>query len=419
MENKNIEVSRFTQKAEHYRKALLQVKSSRVLEIYPILSIIEGYIYENGLDKESVKIVDLMAGNGYLSSFLSNDGFKNVYSIEACNEMSFDSEFLNNSNSKLYSIPDIQNISDLLNDIEPQIIVCLASFHHLIKYKPDGSIHKEDSLSLQKKIIRKCLDSLNSNGLLIIADIHDLQSNKKELKKVNYWYPDGLRSNVIPKLNKSDYLKDLIKTNDLNHFNSLVQKLLLKTTDKSLSTKWFREIVDSNTLIGHKDVAIDSQSLSEFSKIQDFCCEIVSCPWIFDSETQLLEFVKLKFGFLVDAGKIKVDIKDELDKNLGIYNIKNGLTSLGWELAVLTFDLSSEQNSKKNLSLKKLSYFIYALLATLIIHFISTRIIVFNLNDKILWAVWGILGGAIFSEISNLLFWSKRKKRRMRIKPSR
>ncbi len=61
---------------------------------FTTISILEGYIKSQELNKESLIIVDLMAGDGYLTKFLINSGFKNIHAIEACNEMYFDFGYL-------------------------------------------------------------------------------------------------------------------------------------------------------------------------------------------------------------------------------------------------------------------------------------------------------------------------------------
>ena len=99
------EIEKFTQKAKEYKEALQLAPDSRIPEIIPIIAMLDGIAKKLGIPKKELKIVDLMAGNGYLSSLLYEVGFINITSIEACNEMSFDSKIF--QKTSLYPIPDI------------------------------------------------------------------------------------------------------------------------------------------------------------------------------------------------------------------------------------------------------------------------------------------------------------------------
>ena len=115
MKSTDLELLRFTKKASSYRKALSNAPNSRILEIAPIISIIEGYIKSNELEKQNLVIVDLMSGSGYLTNYLKKSGFKKIHAIEACNEMSASSNYYNGV--QLHPISNIKETNKILKEM--------------------------------------------------------------------------------------------------------------------------------------------------------------------------------------------------------------------------------------------------------------------------------------------------------------
>lgn len=107
MENSDaLELEKFEKKSIGYKKALNVAPYARIHEILAIIGVIDGFIKKRNLLKSEITIVDLMSGSGYLSKFLSHNGYKKIYAIEASNFMSCDSVD-GYKNISLVSIPDI------------------------------------------------------------------------------------------------------------------------------------------------------------------------------------------------------------------------------------------------------------------------------------------------------------------------
>ncbi len=83
------------------------------------------------------------------------------------------SDIYNNKNVHLHPIPIISDIKNLLNEINPDIIVSLASFHHLIISDESGKVDQDKSIYFQKEIIDICIENSRNCKLFLIIDLFE------------------------------------------------------------------------------------------------------------------------------------------------------------------------------------------------------------------------------------------------------
>lgn len=417
MEKTNIEIERFKKKAEHYKKALNLCPDARILEIFNIISIIDGYIKDNELDKSTLCIVDLMSGDGYLTKYLYKMGFRNIHAFEACNEMSFNSENYNVPEVRLHPIPDILEIEKILCNLNPKIIISLASFHHLIitDNQPSNSINTIESLNLQQKVIDLSMRYLDEDGLFLIADIYNNASSTDEfITDIPFWSTDESYKLLDKAIHDNDI--ELIKksTNQANLSSIIDDKLTNFSYKRNPSINWFRQVVKKETTIGHDDFAISKDLIEYIKSKHTYKYNTFACPWIFDNQELLKNFILNKFGFVLDNGS-KISDEDVLKKANeinGITSIKDGKALFGWNLSVL---LLSKTNSifKKKTNKKRVAFILLLLLVVLVanilmnLHFKLYNKDLINITNSLSYLLLGYLLPDAISYLSKLIFRKK------------
>ena len=165
------ELEKFRKKASAYRKALAQQPQARSLELVPLVWFLNRYCRAVGKRKRSIKIVDLMSGTGYLSECLLDLGYTNLHAVEACSEMCDDVRIFEDR-VRLHKFTSIGQIEGILAEIRPDVIISVASFHHLIEYDQTGAIiQKGESIRLQSNVVSSCMRVLADDGLMLILDL--------------------------------------------------------------------------------------------------------------------------------------------------------------------------------------------------------------------------------------------------------
>lgn len=344
------EIEKFTQKAKEYKEALQLAPDSRIPEIIPIIAILDGIARKLGIPKKELKIVDLMAGNGYLTSLLYEIGFVNITSIEACNEMSFDSEIF--QKTSLYPIPDISVAPHLIRSIDPDVIVSLAAFHHLIEYDGGGKISIPKSIKFQNKIICDCMDAMNDRGIMIIADLSDIQQdiNVKTIDDLGIWDGVSLADITIYKSNISKWIDNNDGKGGMEGYKIAVNRKYYVDDNFNFSLNWFRKIIDTKTEIGHSDIAISEDLIKSVSEAHDVFYEKYQCPWVFESLELLKKFIFKKFGFNVNEKKpISTSECFSFAKQLDGINEQRDTKTFGWDLGLFVIIKKNALFSKKSI----------------------------------------------------------------------
>lgn len=409
MENSDIEIQRFAKKAKSYRQALQTAPKSRILEVAAIIATIEGYIKNNELDKKNLVIVDFMSGNGYLSNFLIQSGFKNVHAIEACNEMSYDSE--NYQNVELHPISSINECNSILKRIKPDIIVSLASFHHLIIHNTDFSVNAKNSIELQSELITICGKNLNKEGLVVIVDLFDdsFLNVIDTYTDNNYWAKKSLKKIINSSFINSEIKKRINNSKSLDIYSESLKDIIPNLANqKNPSLNWFRNTVNKKTTLGHDDVALSKDLLEKISSKYNITADIFYCPWVFENQNQMLLFLWNKFGFINNETPLikEEDIIPLATKQVGINQHQDKEYYLGWSLGMITIrdKASKDRTFIKRLYLAQL----IVLILILFVYGIFKKYFYFNSDgfDKIIFVFVGILIKSAF-DISAPYLWKK------------
>ncbi|MBF0415216.1 MAG: class I SAM-dependent methyltransferase [Magnetococcales bacterium] len=326
------ELTRFSKKANDYRQALNNCPKTRLLELYPILWYLELYIESRGKLKRNVKIVDMMSGSGFLSEHLYRLGFTDINAIEFCQEMSKDATVYVKK-IRLHQLSSFDHLEGVLEQISPDIIISLASFHHLIVYS-NNDIDRAASLELQKSVIEICMRTIPEHGIFIIADL--IENNVLESTSEPIYGASALMANNLLKLGcHANIYKSVNGIKSLRGISSALNKKF-SVKSGNLSIQWFREFVDINTSIGHKDVAISKELIDIIPNYNLFIIKY-ACPWLFSTIDELKEFVYLKFGFRVPiCTKSSDEVLSEAKNLLGIKNDDN-IFFMGWNLGLIVF----------------------------------------------------------------------------------
>lgn len=359
------ELSRFKEKAASYRKALEEEPNARLLELYPIIWYLERYRTGLGKRKESIKIVDLMAGSGFLSENLYKLGYTNIDAVEFCTEMSKDASAYFDK-ARLRNITSFDHLEGVLDGIKPDVIISLASFHHLLVYDNTDTVDKLRSINLQTDVVDMCMRSLPEEGILMIADLIDEGVAETSLEP--FKAPMSSIANDLKQLGVDGQIVELLSKNSSLHGASSNLHRTLGVSGNGKSLRWFREIVDKKTAVGHKDIAISQDFLQKVANYRPIITKYV-CPWIFASRTKLLKFVYKKFGFGIDhASGIPVLSESEVemlvDEKLGIRNVLNHST-LGWSLGIVL--LGKHEPFAKVRKLTTYAWYLLAMVVVLLI----------------------------------------------------
>lgn len=331
------EIEKFKIKAEGYKAALKIAPLARILETTYILGIIDDFVKYHNLERREVVILDLMAGSGFLSEVLFNAGFRKLHAIEVCNEMSHGAEIFKEK-VELYWVSDILNISPIIQDIKPLVIVSLASFHHLISKENDGSINISNSIDMQEHVFKTCIENLTNGGLVLIADIFESSIMNSTKPPTNYWNPSRPTIRLIaPKSFK--WLRRLVKkAKSLKQLSHELNQITGMHENANPTLHWFRAIVDKQTSIGHDDNALSLAFVERIGMDREIGLDIVSCPWLFEEEFELKNFIINKFGFSLDEENhrpLDKNIFDQANEIVGIKK-KDDILLFNWRLAIIT-----------------------------------------------------------------------------------
>ena len=304
------------------------------MELYPILYLLRLQATASSIPISQLKIVDLMSGSGFLAENLYKVGYHNLHAIEFCEAMCQDAQIYANQ-VRLHRIASFAHLEGYLEEINPDVIVSLASFHHLLCCNDENGVDLHASISLQKNVVDICMRSLSGSGLLVIADL--IEENVRETM-----FPDSdhIMSRVLQDLMSlgmpREILDNIKKCRSIQGASSIISRALCCRTD-NMSLKWFRNVVDVKTSIGHKDIAI-SETLLEKLKVYDPCIAKYRCPWIFNNKEEQSSFLYHKFGFALDSGTsgavLPTDVSAMAEKELGVKNL-HGKSLLGWNLGVI------------------------------------------------------------------------------------
>lgn len=394
MENANIELQRFAKKAAAYRQALESAPNVRVLEIAPIMAILEGFVRSNELEKQKLTIVDLMSGSGYLSNFLKQAGYNNIHAIEACNEMSSNSEIY--KRVTLHSISSINDVNKILKDIQPDIIVSLASFHHLIVRNADSLINYEKSINLQNQLISICVKHLGKEGIMLIADIFDdsLLSLVDTFPDNKYWSKRDFKKIIDRSFIHPDIKTKISSSTSIDKYSSLLNGFIPNLLNQQNPTiNWFRNVVNKRSTIGHDDIAISQSLVEKISTKYNITADIYYCPWVFENEKQFESFLWYKFDFVNNEKTlITIDEMKTLAKNeAGINQYQDKEIYFGWALSILTI----RDNSAKDVVYSKriVLFQLIILIPFLIFYGVATKFFYYASNfwDKVIFVFIGSL----------------------------
>lgn len=336
------ELSSFEIKASAYRQALSSFPNARILEVLPFIYQLERICERLSIQRSKLLIVDLMSGSGFLSEKLYSFGFTRIVAFEACNQMSFGSPIYNKV--ELKACPDIEQALQKISELEPHAVISLASFHHLIEYDSFGKVDTAKSNKLQIRVLESCFRSLREGGCIMICDLAELSF---PCKKEETAYKNWVNHNSIVKDYFSNYFSVLKGKLDLTSTygsltNSIKQVFALNCEGKRYSLDWFREVVDKETTLGHKDASLSKSTLEFSNDVHDSGFNLISgvfpCPWLFDSRMQLEDFIYSKFGFKLNTGNLKIESSQVMkiaEKRSMIGNI-NSLYYFKWELGYLS-----------------------------------------------------------------------------------
>jgi hypothetical protein len=335
------ELVNFKLKADEYKAALRDSPYSRILELYPALFLL--FLHAKTISKpvSKLRILDLMSGSGFLAENLLRCGFEDLTAIEFCEQMYSDVPLFNND-VRLHRINSFESLQGALEDIKPDIIISLASFHHLIIYSSDGTINRDESVGFQTKIIDTCMAALPFNGLMIILDL--IEDNIQRGIKL----PREFRSSMAPvgwalKAYEIEHSIGEIfnKAKTIDDVSSYLRKNNMRKTG-NLSLRWFREIVDNKTSIGHKDMAISRSLVSNLISRYNTFIQPYNCPWVFSSKDLFNNFFYKKFGFSLnrneESSQTKSQIANDAEEILGTKYIHKGTSDyyfIGWNLGVI------------------------------------------------------------------------------------
>jgi hypothetical protein len=334
MEARHIEVATFARRAAEYKLAMELAPEARQLELAAVVAIVAGLVQQRGWHREQVQIVDLMAGNGELTRALHAAGFMRVVPLEACNEMHpLDSAQLGYMNGGAFL-----NLTGTLSQLRPQVIVSLAAFHHLIECI-GGEPDRAASIAQQCAVIDDCINALVERGVLLIVDICECSSlAPMRIDPVNAWSATGMR--LLSQLSPAE-AATLTSSDSVVAYSDAIERAFGRV-DKTCPVGWFRQVVQRESVIGHRDAAV-SDPLLRVLKLRfgnRLRATLFACPWVFASLATARTFVLHKFGFLVNnvSAPDQTAIDNGLRKYLRAIPDTQGRVALHWGLAAITIE---------------------------------------------------------------------------------
>ncbi len=347
MENSDtLELTKFIEKAPGYKEALHFAPLARGIEIFAIIGILDGYVKSRGLSKSEVVIAEIMAGNGYLSQFLVKAGYKRIHSLEASNHMANDS-YLNDRYIQLHAIESIYSIGDILKSIKPNVVISIAGFHHMLEYNNKG-VNADKSIKKQKKVVDICMRNIEKNGMVVIADIRDDDLDDIIDEEPEYWSTRSFnkiysgKDQLIP----IDCRNRILKTKDISEYSKTVTDCLMPPLQigKNPTTRWFHEVIDKETSVGHKDIPIGRKFIDSLKETYKVNFAKINSPWLFTNIIEFRSFITSFWFTELINNKKKMDGIFQMAESInGIRNLENTeRLSFGWNLAILTIQ-SNEQ----------------------------------------------------------------------------
>lgn len=404
MERENIEIKRFIDKAEGYIKGLSLAPYARIFEIVAILNVINDFVSKSDIPKSKIRIVELMAGSGYLTKFLSLNGFKHLHVFEISSNMA--SNITNqNHNYHFHPISDLSEIETPLKEINPHIVVSLAGYHHLIEYSSGENIDIAKSVDFQRKVTELSIKYTAKNHLVLIADIFDTELLKEVQIEPVYWNKKALKfipSNLISKKT----ISELKKTTDLKSYSETLKRNFSNPISPKNSTiKWFRDLVDNYSLPGHKDVALSKNFISTINSNYSVNYSTFYTPWLFKNKTQLNEFIHSFWFSELKPGKSESDINNYLEKNHLIKTMDDGTFTFNWELAIITVQ-KKDCIKVSNFFRKGIFYSIILIVLLILAILVKKYTKFFDFTfvlDKVIWINYGvILKDILYEKIKTL-----------------
>lgn len=328
------EIERFRKKALNYRQALAEQPSARLLELYPILWYLEKHRQAIGKRRNKLRIVDLMSGSGFLSENLYKLGYTDLHAVEFCEEMYKDSSVYN-TKARLHFMSSFDHLDGVLDDVKPDVIITLASFHHLLIYNSDNQVDLDASINMQSNVADICMRALPDQGILLIADL--IEAGVTETPLELFKSSMAVVARDLVKLGLDKELGRLLGESSSLHGASSLLHRELGTKSGNASLNWFRETVEGKTAIGHKDIAISPGFLQRVASYRPIVTKY-TCPWVFKESVQLNEFVYKKFAFEITRENYQIQTKEQAISlargSLGIRN-NHGVYALGWNLGIV------------------------------------------------------------------------------------
>lgn len=343
MENQETELKRFKRKAHGYKAVLEVAPMARVIEAVAIGNVLEGFRQKKNLSRSEMVIVDLMAGTGFVSECLHQMGFKKLHAFEACNEMSQDTNSLHvvTRHFALHPFADVNGLANQLKRLRPHVIVCLAGFHHLIEYQTDGAtVDTEASLSLQTRMATACMEALSEDGMLLIVDIYEDDFENAQTQHWPYWHSGKVSRQLLAKSAVPVSVREsLLNAESFQKFRKVAESQLSGGVRKpNPSLHWFHQVVDSLSVVGHKDVALRPKFIERLA--QNFLVSVTTtaCPWIFPNRAALDNFL-LTFWFdeTREDEKRVTQILQKAESINGVH-VNSSFSSFGWNLGFVAVE---------------------------------------------------------------------------------
>ncbi len=342
MEARHVEIERFSRKAEGYKTAIEAVPEARALECSVIGAILLGHCRKNGLNPVRVKVLDAMAGSGYLARHLHKIGFREIHAAEACAEMLPSPTTRVEDGITLHKVDGTDGLSSLINKLQPSIVVSLAGFHHLIVY--DGrNVDRFQSVLWQYQLIHKWVCCLPRNAIVLIVDIAETgAASELNLQPIETWDASVFSKLIsLPKV----LLEATKNTNNISEYNRVLKQLFPEAKENP-SVSWFREVVNKETKIGHDDIALSHELLILLSLHHSIHWTTFYCPWLFSSMENLKFYLVHKFGFnigyKIDKQREKL-LANSASNIVGIKKMDSGNIAMGWNLSALIIEGSHEK----------------------------------------------------------------------------
>jgi len=346
MENSDtLELKKFIEKAPGYKDALHYAPLARMVEIFTIIGTIDGFVKDKGLSKSEIVIAEIMAGNGYLSHFLMEAGYRCIHALEASNHMANDT-YLNNKYITPYAIESIFSIGDILKNVRPDVVVSIAGFHHMIEYN-GASINIEQSIDKQKQVIDICMKYIKNNGILVIEDIRDKDMDDLIDQEPEFWSAKSFKKIFNKNLLPANCQKGILKTSDVVEYSNVVSEHLMPPLHQNTNptVNWFRNVIDKETSVGHKDQPISRKLIEQLNVNYKVNYAKLNTPWIFSNISEFQLFITT-FWFVEhknNTTKLNAIFKKANEVNGVRYLEGTDRVSFGWNLALLTIQ-SKEQD---------------------------------------------------------------------------